>query len=242
MDHRDVAVDVDHRFRTLPTHRHARVGLPLGGALLKEGSPGIVPDYRSPNPASGALGGRERNGGGPVRHGTTFLYRGTGIRAYYGEFGHAADPGPPHAGGRTEAPRGAPRGEGPRVPGPELLRVLGHDHRQPRGPGGPEAVLPAPRRGPAPLDVGDDAAPEREGLAHLLLAAEPGGDPEGLRRGKRDRGRGARLRQPARGRLGPRHGSGESFSFKTSLSSLSRVGEPFEDVSDIVHPIVVRVT
>jgi len=38
------------------------------------------------------------------------------------------------------------------------------------------------------------------------------------------------------------HSSGESFSFNTSLSSLSGVREPFEDVSDIVHPFVVRVT
>jgi len=38
------------------------------------------------------------------------------------------------------------------------------------------------------------------------------------------------------------HCSGESFSFNTSLSSFSGVREPFEEVSDIVHPTVVRVT
>jgi hypothetical protein len=38
------------------------------------------------------------------------------------------------------------------------------------------------------------------------------------------------------------HCSGESFSFNASLSSLSCVREPFEDVPDIVHPSVVRVT
>src|SRR3990172_745939 len=206
MDHRDVAVDVDHRFRTLPTHRNAPLGLPLGGALLKEWSPGIVTDYRSPKPASGALGGRERNGGGPVRHGTTFLYRGTGIRAYYGEFGHAADPGPPHAGGRTEAPRGAPRGEGPRVPSPELLRVLEHDHRQPRGPGGPEAVLPAPRRGPAALELGDHAPAQREVVADLLLAAQPRRHPADRGRGGRSGRRRAAVRAPPVRGLEPRGG------------------------------------
>ena len=38
------------------------------------------------------------------------------------------------------------------------------------------------------------------------------------------------------------HSSGERRSFNASLSSLSGVREPFEDVSDIVNPTVVRVT
>ena len=38
------------------------------------------------------------------------------------------------------------------------------------------------------------------------------------------------------------HNSGDIFAFKTSLSSLSGVREAFEDVSDIVHPSIVRVT
>jgi hypothetical protein len=38
------------------------------------------------------------------------------------------------------------------------------------------------------------------------------------------------------------HCSGESFSFKTSLSSFSGVREAFEDISDIIHPSVVHST
>ena len=36
------------------------------------------------------------------------------------------------------------------------------------------------------------------------------------------------------------HSSGERRSFNASLSNLSRGRESFEDVADIIHPIVVR--
>jgi len=38
------------------------------------------------------------------------------------------------------------------------------------------------------------------------------------------------------------HSPGERRSFNASLSNFSRGRESFEDVSDIVHPFVVRVT